>query len=105
MPSSRQPNEPARSEEDLDDPVSVASLRWEEAWLAAGRLRSEGIPARVFPDSQAATITLAQAAIGGLRDSLMDKIGLGRGSFDVLVSRDRAKEAQSILDAIDKGAG
>ena len=31
------------------EPVKVAGLPYEEAWLLAGRLRADGIPATVFP--------------------------------------------------------
>ncbi len=32
------------------DEAVVTSLRWEEAWLAAGRLQADDIPARLHPD-------------------------------------------------------
>ena len=33
-----------------DELASAAELPWEEAWLLAGRLRADGIPAVVYPD-------------------------------------------------------
>jgi hypothetical protein len=32
------------------DEAIVTSLRWEEAWLAVGRLQADDIPARLHPD-------------------------------------------------------
>src|SRR5918999_4165961 len=45
-------DEPAPRDEDDpgEDPAVVVRLPWEEAWLLAGRLRAEGIAARVHPE-------------------------------------------------------
>ena len=67
--------------------ASVAErLPWEVAWLLAGRLESEGIPAVVYPPDY----TSAYGAI------------LGRG-FQVLVPEGRENEARPVLDAIARG--
>ncbi len=37
------------------DPIEIATLAtlpWEEAWLLAGRLQSDGIEAHVYPEDQ-----------------------------------------------------
>jgi hypothetical protein len=39
---------------DTRQPIVVAELPWDEAWLLAGRLKAEGIAARVFPETKAA---------------------------------------------------
>jgi hypothetical protein len=36
-------------EQQATEPAKVAELPYEEAWLLAGRLRADGIPATVFP--------------------------------------------------------
>jgi len=77
-------------------PVAVAALPWEEAWLLAGRLRAEGIPSRVYPDYVAGFISLAQG-IPQTRASL-DRIGLGRSTFEVIVPEEYANEARKIVD-------
>jgi hypothetical protein len=38
-----------RPEETPTEPAKVAEMPYEEAWLLAGRLRADGIPATVFP--------------------------------------------------------
>ena len=38
-----------RGEAKETEPAKVAELPYEEAWLLAGRLRADGIPATVFP--------------------------------------------------------
>jgi hypothetical protein len=82
------------------DLVAVAELRWEEAWLLAGRLRADGIAARVFPESKAAPISEAQFLPIG--QEMAGEIGLGRHFFQVLVPRKRVKEARRIVDAINR---
>jgi hypothetical protein len=71
---------------------AVCALPWNEAWLMAGRLRAEGIPAWVYPDSQEMPISAAQL-IPATRASL-DSVGLGRATFEVLVPEERADEAR-----------
>lgn len=34
-------------------PAAVVRVTWEEAWILAGRLRVEGIPATVYPEDYA----------------------------------------------------
>lgn len=76
-------------------PVSVASLPWEEAWLMAGRLRAEGIPARVYPDEYANPIVMAQAL--PVARELIAGVGLGRTVFEVMVPDDVAEQARVIV--------
>ena len=67
------------------DEAIVTSLRWEEAWLVAGRLQSEGIPARVFPETFS--------------------VAYGRAlqpSADVVVAREDLEDAQRILAEIEE---
>ena len=67
--------------------VAIAErLPWEEAWLLAGRLESEAIPAVVYPPDYA-------SAYGEVLTS----------GFQVLVPEDRRDEARAILDAIADG--
>ena len=61
------------------DLVRVGSWPWQEAWLMAGRLRSDGIDARVEPDDYA-------SAYGTLL----------RQAFDVVVPRGELAEARRI---------
>lgn len=61
------------------DVAVVASLPWEEAWLLAGRLRTDGIEALVSPDNYARyTYTPRQ-------------------TFDVVVRKDQVEEARRIV--------
>jgi hypothetical protein len=92
---------PGEERTPLVEPTSVAQLPWEEAWLLAGRLQAEGIPARVFPESQETPISAAQM-LPSLAD-LVAEVGLGRTSFQVLVSKERADEARTIVDEIQRG--
>jgi len=65
----------------------VASLPWEEAWLMAGRLRTEGIAALVSPDDYTRyTYT-------------------PRRLFDVVVRKDQAEEARRIAAQYVGGGG
>lgn len=82
------------------DHASVAELPWEEAWLLAGRLEAEGIPARVFPESKETPISGAQAF--PLSSKLVADIGLGRTSFQVVVPRKRLEEARAIVEQIER---
>jgi hypothetical protein len=82
------------------DPVAVAELPWEEAWLLAGRLRADGIAARVFPETKTAPISEAQFLPIGAE--MAGELGLGRHLFQVLVPRKRVKEARRILDEINR---
>ena len=82
------------------DPVTVAELPWEEAWLLAGRLQADGIAARVFPESKESPVSEAQFLPIG--KEMAGEIGLGRHLFQVLVPRKRVKEARRIVDAINR---
>jgi hypothetical protein len=82
------------------DPVAIANLPWEEAWLLVGRLRADGISARVFPESKASPISEAQFLPIGAE--MAGEIGLGRHFFQVLVPRKRAKDARRIVDEINQ---
>jgi hypothetical protein len=74
---------------------SVCALPWEEAWLMAGRLRADGIPARVYPESQEMPIVLAQALPGAR--AIMGEAGLGRSAFEVLVHSEDVSMAREIV--------
>jgi hypothetical protein len=63
----------------LVDPAVLGSWPWQEAWLLAGRLRTDGIDARVEPDDYA-------SAYGTLL----------RQTFDVVVPKDDLPEATRI---------
>jgi len=88
--------------EDEVHAVPVAALPWQEAWLLAGRLKSEGIPARVYPDYYSAPITLAQG-MPGATQPLMDEVGLGRTTFEVMVPERFAVEARRIVREVNRG--
>ena len=62
------------------DETILISLGWEEAWLAAGRLQSEGIPARVHPE-------MFSAAYGRALNP----------SADVVIPKDDVEQAGRIL--------
>ncbi len=68
-----------------DDEAIVTSLRLEEAWLVAGRLQSEGIPARVHPDEMSSPYR-----------------GVLQPSVDVIVLKEDLDEAQRILAEIEE---
>jgi hypothetical protein len=89
------------ADSDEVQPVAVTALPWEEAWLMAGRLKADGIPARVFPDSQELPISLAQG-FPPTRGSL-DGIGLGRWTFEVMVPEKYADEARRIVAQYRRG--
>ena len=61
----------------------------------AGRLRSEGVPARVYPDFYSAPISMAQS-LPATRASL-DEVGLGRATFDVMVPAKFERQARAIV--------
>ncbi len=66
------------------DETVIRSVPWEEAWLLTGRLQSDGIAARVFPDQLS--------------------VAYGRAlhpSVDVVVPKDQLEEAQRILAEIE----
>jgi hypothetical protein len=84
------PREGAESETE-----SVCALPWEEAWLMAGRLRADGIPARVYPESQEMPIVLAQALPGAR--AILGETGLGRSAFEVLVRSEDVGRAGEIV--------
>jgi hypothetical protein len=62
------------------DEAVVTSLRWEEAWLVAGRLQSDGIDARIHPEMYSSAYGRAL-----------------QPSADVIVPIDQLDEAQKIL--------
>jgi hypothetical protein len=66
------------------DVVALCSLPWEEAWLMAGRLRAEGIPAIVYPDDY----------------TPFSPYGITRSSFDVMIRRDQLEEARRVVEQI-----
>ena len=75
----------------MNEPLGVetsvtCALPYEEAYLMAGRLESEGIPARVDPPDYA---------------SYYGKIL--HPTFDVLVPRDRYDDALAVVDSITPG--
>jgi hypothetical protein len=80
--------------------VVVAEVPWDEAWLLAGRLRADDIPARVFPETTTAPISEAQFLPIGKQ--MAGEIGLGRHFFQVLVPRNRVKDARRIVDEIKR---
>ena len=86
-----------------NDRVAIAQLPWEEAWLLAGRLQADGIDATVFPESKESLISEAQFLPIGAE--MAGEIGLGRHFFQVLVPETRVKEAQKIVDEINKVNG
>lgn len=61
-----------------DEPASAAELPWEEAWLLAGRLRADGIPAVVYPDYTRASYRSSRR-------------------FQVIVRADRLSEAKESM--------
>jgi hypothetical protein len=48
-----------KNDDQVLEPVKVAELPYEEAWLVAGRLRADGIPATVFPPAPASIYGMA----------------------------------------------
>jgi hypothetical protein len=61
-----------------DELASAAELPWEEAWLLAGRLRADGIPAVVYPNDYNAYNYWSPRR------------------FDVIVRADRLAEAKQV---------
>ncbi len=64
----------------VGDLTVLGSWPWQEAWLVAGRLRADGIEARVEPDDYASSVPPM----------------LVRQFFDVVVPRDQLAEARRI---------
>jgi hypothetical protein len=64
---------------------AARGLAWEEAWLLAGRLQSEGIEASVYPPDY-------NSAYGQV-------IGVV-GTFEVLVPTDRVDDARTVVEAV-----
>ena len=85
--------------EDEVHALPVAALPWQEAWLLAGRLKSEGIPARVYPDYYASPIVAAQA----IAQTELAAVGLGRTTFEVMVPERFAVEARRIVREVNGG--
>ena len=77
----------------------VAELPWDEAWLLRGRLISEGIPAKVYPEHRANPISIGQALPESER--LVSEVGLGRTSFQVLVPAEDAAKAHRVIAEIE----
>jgi hypothetical protein len=75
------------------DIVTLCSLPWEEAWLLAGRLESEGVRAKVSPDYQF-------SPWGGA----MPVPGLDRSSYDVLVEQEQLEEARRVAAEVAREA-
>ena len=65
--------------------ASVTRLPWEEARLLAGRLESEGVPTKLFPDAP-------EPAIGGV----LPMPALDAMLHDVLVETARLDDARKI---------
>jgi hypothetical protein len=84
-----------------DDPHAtvVAELPWDEAWLLRGRLISEDIPAKVFPEHRANPISIAQALPESER--MVAELGLGRTSFQVLVPAEHVEQARRIIEGLE----
>jgi hypothetical protein len=71
---------------DFAEIASVCRLPWEEAWLMVGRLRSEGIPALVYPQDFSPFA------------KWHTKI------FDVVVAKDRLEDARWVIRDLALGA-
>jgi hypothetical protein len=69
--------------------TSLTRLPWNEAWLLVGRLESEGMQAKVFPDHQ-------DAVFGGA----MPVAGLDTNFYEVLVETARLEDARAIAKDI-----
>jgi hypothetical protein len=69
---------------DAGEPVTVAHLPREEAWLMAGRLRADGVPAEVVDRTLLGSVYGGAAAVG---------------LYDVIVPRNLAEEAGRIVRA------
>ena len=85
-------DEPAEGSEDDDpktptEPAKIAELPYEEAWLLAGRLRADGIPATVFPPQPASIYGMALTR-----------------SYSVLVPKELAAEAEEAARPFLAGA-
>ena len=72
--------------EEFAEIASVCRLPWEEAWLMVGRLRSEAIPALVYPDSQHGLTTM----YGRVYPSY----------HEVIVAKDRLEDARRVVQEI-----
>jgi hypothetical protein len=72
--------------------TSLTRLPWNEAWLLVGRLESEGLQAKVFPDHQ-------DAVFGGA----MPVPALDTNFYDVLVETARLEDARRIAKDILEG--
>ncbi len=66
------------------DEAVVTSLGWEEAWLAAGRLQADDIPARVYPEELSSPYGRAL-----------------QPSTDVIVPKEDLEEARRILAELE----
>ncbi len=67
------------------DEAVVTTVGWEEAWLAAGRLQADDIPARVYPDDLSSPYRRAL-----------------QPSVDVIVPMDDLEEARQILADLER---
>ncbi len=83
---------PVKQEPKPEEPAPVGDLAllgsrpWQDAWLLVGRLRAEGIDARVSPDDYSGAYGLAL-----------------HGTFDVVVPRDELREAQRVAAIYTRG--
>ena len=77
-----------RPKDEPTEPVKIAELPYEEAWLLAGRLRSDGFPATVFPPQPASIYGMALTR-----------------SFSVLVPKELAAEAAEAARPFLEGTG
>jgi hypothetical protein len=95
-----EPDEATSHRPDEDPHATVvAELPWEEAWLLRGRLISEDIPARVFPEHRANPISIAQALPESER--MVAEVGLGRTSFQVLVPAEDVEKAHRVIAELE----
>jgi hypothetical protein len=78
---------------DPNDLVAAATLSWQEAWLAAGRLRADGIPALVYPNDYSPYSRFG--AIGG--PLAVGSAGPVRG-FQVIVRKKDLEQARRLLE-------
>jgi hypothetical protein len=67
------------------DEAVVTSLRWEEAWLAVGRLQADDIPARLHPDDMSSPYR-----------------GVLQPFIDVIVPMEDLEEASRILAELER---
>src|SRR5439155_24702262 len=74
-------------EDPITEPVKVAELPYEEAWLMAGRLRSEDIPATVYPPAPVSIYGMALTRL-----------------YSVLVPKELVDDARRVVEEVSKGS-